>query len=156
MNFENRNVNGVSFTCRAFIDKGASAIIADALNQRLSRSECEAAANPVMRVPGREIRFHSRNPGSRIYEVRPELVRKHIARPYSAREVAIRPNGKCPRKNNFRRLNERFKILNSSRLRSEGTSLALGVQLTPARLQDLSCLICLPECYRVAHTRRPS
>jgi hypothetical protein len=45
MNFENRNVNRVSLTGRALIDKGASAVFADPLNERLTRSECEPAAN---------------------------------------------------------------------------------------------------------------
>jgi hypothetical protein len=51
MNFENRDVNGVSFTGRAFIDKGAGAVSADPLNERLTRSERETAANPAMRCP---------------------------------------------------------------------------------------------------------
>ena len=70
MNFENRDVNRVSFAGRAIIDKSAAAVRAGSLNKRLSRTKCEAAANPAMRVPTRENGVHRHTPR---YTLRPRM-----------------------------------------------------------------------------------
>ena len=62
MKFENRNVNCVALTGRTFIDELATALAATHLNERLTGDQCQTATNPIVRVPGREVHFHSRNP----------------------------------------------------------------------------------------------
>ena len=59
---ENRNVNSIPPTGRTLIDKTARAYAAGLLSERLPRSDFEATADPVVRIPERGICFHTLTP----------------------------------------------------------------------------------------------